>query len=44
MNSCKLRGTIVFKDFEVEWGVVLKRDVYLSIIKLLILNSTAFLS
>jgi hypothetical protein len=36
MNSCEFKEIIVFKDFEVENGVLgLERDVYLSIVKFL---------
>jgi hypothetical protein len=36
MNSSDLKEIIVFKDFEVENGVLgLERDVYLSIVKFL---------
>jgi hypothetical protein len=36
MSSCEFKDIFVLKDFEVENGVLgLKRDVYLSIIKLL---------
>jgi hypothetical protein len=36
MNSCDFRETIIPKDLEIENGVLgLKRDVYLSIVKIL---------
>jgi hypothetical protein len=36
MNSCEFKEIIVFKDFEIENGVLgLNRDVYLSIVKFL---------
>jgi hypothetical protein len=36
MNSCEFKEIIVFKNFEVESGVLgLKRDVYLSIVRFL---------
>jgi hypothetical protein len=36
MNNCKFIEIIVFKDFEIENGVLgLERDVYLSIVKFL---------
>jgi hypothetical protein len=36
MNSCDLKEIIVFRDFEVENGVLgLNRGVYLSIVKFL---------
>jgi hypothetical protein len=36
MNSCKFKEIIVFKDFEIENGVLgLERDIYLSIVKFL---------
>jgi hypothetical protein len=34
MNSCEFKEIIVFKDFEVENGVLgLERDIYLNIVK-----------
>jgi hypothetical protein len=39
MNSYKFKEIIVFKDFEVENGVLgLERDIYLSVVKLLDLS------
>jgi hypothetical protein len=36
MNSCELKEIIVFKDFEIENGILgLERDIYLSIVKFL---------
>jgi hypothetical protein len=36
MNSCEFEKIVVFKDFEIENGVLgLERDIYLSIIKFL---------
>jgi hypothetical protein len=36
MSSCEFKEIIVFKDFEIENGVLgLERDVYLSIVKFL---------
>jgi hypothetical protein len=36
MNSCEFKKIIVFKDFEIENGLLgLERDVYLSIVKFL---------
>jgi hypothetical protein len=36
MNSCEFKEIIVFKDFEVENGVLgLKLDIYLSVVKFL---------
>jgi hypothetical protein len=36
MNSCDFREIVIFKDFEIENGVLgLERDVYLSIVKFL---------
>jgi hypothetical protein len=36
MNSCVFEGIIVFKDFEIENGVLgLERDIFLSIVKFL---------
>jgi hypothetical protein len=36
MNSCEFKEIIVFKDFEIENGMLeLERDVYLSIVKFL---------
>jgi hypothetical protein len=34
MNNCEFKEIIVFKDFEIESGILrLERDVYLSIVK-----------
>jgi hypothetical protein len=36
MNNCEFKEIVVFKDFEVENGVLgLERDVYLSIVEFL---------
>jgi hypothetical protein len=36
MNNCEFKEIIIFKDFEVENGVLgFERDVYLSIVKFL---------
>jgi hypothetical protein len=36
MNRCEFKEIVVFKDFEVENGVLgLERDIYLSIVKFL---------
>jgi hypothetical protein len=36
LDSCEFKGIIVFKDFEVENGVLgLEQDVYLNIVKFL---------
>jgi hypothetical protein len=36
MNSCEFKEIIVFKNFEIENGMLeLERDVYLSIVKFL---------
>jgi hypothetical protein len=36
MNSCEFKEIIVFKDFEVENGILgLEQDVYLNIVKFL---------
>jgi hypothetical protein len=36
MNSCEFKKVIVFRNFEIENGVLgLERDVYLSIVKFL---------
>jgi hypothetical protein len=36
MNNCEFKEIIVFKDFEIDNGVLgLERDIYLSIVKFL---------
>jgi hypothetical protein len=39
MNSCEFKEIVVFKDFEIENGILgLDRDAYLSIVKFLDLS------